>query len=120
MVRLTERVFDMMMKRRGLVGRIVFDEIGYQRLTVKAAAKLTETSPAFLYRLKAGDARITDVKLRFIEGGFEWPSRFLTYVIEGDVDHVRMLPTGIDRGEVREELLQFTLEEMAKLPNPKD
>jgi hypothetical protein len=71
--------------------------------TANVAADRLRTSVPTLYRIYNGDPSVSDVKLRAVEGGLDWPKRFLTYVIDGDIQRIEQL-TGL-RPDLRDWVL---------------
>jgi plasmid maintenance system antidote protein VapI len=120
MVRLTDKVLAMMDKRRKLVGRLVRDESKYRGLTSKMAAAECHMAKVTMDRVRAGNSRVTMDTLIQVAGGFGWPLRFLVQIVDGDIERVRQSPVGTGHGEVRADILQIALDEMAQLPNPED
>ena len=108
---LTETVWDMYLNRRGLIGKIVRDQISRAGMTVKEASALCNVAPATMNRVLAGDPHVTDVSLRSIEGGFIWPLRLFTYILDGDMEKIRRL----EWIQPRPDLVQFVLDELAAI-----
>jgi hypothetical protein len=108
---LTETVWNMYLNRRGLIGKIVRDQISREGMTVKEASAQCKLAPATMNRVLAGDPKVTDVSLRQIEGGFGWPLRFFTYILDGDSEKIRRQ----EWVNPRPDLVQYTLDELAAI-----
>lgn len=100
------------MTTRQLAGSIVSDEIARQHMSGASAAKAWHIARSTLSKVQAGDATVTDYTLRGIEGGLDLPDRFLSYVINGDIERISRQPG------LRESLRQFTIEALEDIRRP--
>jgi hypothetical protein len=108
--------------RRLLAGQLVQDEQMRRGLKGSQMLDMLHMSRQTLYDLYAGK-KASDVTLRKIEGALDWPSRFLSYVIAGDITRIEVLPLmGGFRPDIREhavyELRRFHEEDERRETTP--
>lgn len=101
------------MNTRQIAGSIVRDELARQGWRSEKAADAMRMARSTLYRVMDGKPTVQPTTLRAVEGLLDFPRRFLDFVIDGDIRHIRDLP-GLD-----EDLRRHTLEALAdETPSP--
>jgi transcriptional regulator with XRE-family HTH domain len=90
--------------KRELAGSIVRDEMARRGWSRENAAEQMHLSLATLHRVLIGADTVSDLTLRQVEGALDMPTRYLTYVVDGDTYRIQTMHG------LREDLKHFTLE----------
>jgi transcriptional regulator with XRE-family HTH domain len=108
------------MTRRQLAGSVIRDERERAHMKQDDAMENFGISRVTLARAEAGSESISGGSLRAIEGGLGLPTRFLTYVIDGDVDKIKRLPSrnADSISGIREDLRQYVIEVLGEINHP--
>lgn len=109
------------MTTRELAGAIVRDERARRYRNVADALGELKISRAALGKMEAGNT-VGDLVLRAIEGGLNLPTHFLSYVIAGDADKIKRLPSKTDDplSGIREDLRVYVLMALEDIAQPRN
>jgi transcriptional regulator with XRE-family HTH domain len=91
-----------------IAGQIARDEISRRGLSQAEAATAAGMSRATLVRMFNGNPKVLDETLRAVEGAAALPTRFLTYVIDGNIERLSAI-------DLRPDLRDLVMYELAHL-----
>lgn len=110
------------MNTHQLAGAVIRDERARRRLTQDDLAELSKVSRPTISRAEGGTASVEALTLRALEGALGLPLRFLTYVIDGDGERIKRLPTQVDDpvSGLRSDLRQYVIEALEDIQVPRN